>query len=164
MGSLGTETSIWVHHVVNHPLTAGLRFLFSFYLSFFLIQFMFCSLPLSWSPSPTILPPPPFPLRAGLRFLNHTVHWEKLLSQEVVVHIFNSSTWKAEAGGSLSSRPPWSTKWVPGQPGIHRETLSGKQSKQQIKAKPNQKLLRKYKVSHTLLGHSVPSRFFVLFL
>jgi hypothetical protein len=30
--------------------------------------------------------------------------------QEVVVHIFNPSTWEAEAGGFLSSRPAWSTK------------------------------------------------------
>jgi hypothetical protein len=29
----------------------------------------------------------------------------------------------AEAGGFLSSRPAWSTKWVPGQPGQYRETL-----------------------------------------
>jgi hypothetical protein len=42
----------------------------------------------------------------------------------VVAHAFNSSTWEAEAGGFLSSRPAWSTKWVPGQPGIYRETLS----------------------------------------
>jgi hypothetical protein len=28
----------------------------------------------------------------------------------VVVHAFNPSTWKAEAGGFLSSRPAWSTK------------------------------------------------------
>jgi major histocompatibility complex class I len=28
----------------------------------------------------------------------------------VVVHSFNPSTWEAEAGGSLSSRPAWSTK------------------------------------------------------
>jgi hypothetical protein len=26
----------------------------------------------------------------------------------------------------LSSRPAWSTEWVPGQPGLHRETLSQK--------------------------------------
>jgi Tfp pilus assembly major pilin PilA len=44
----------------------------------------------------------------------------------VVVHAFNPSTWEAEAGGFLSSRPAWSTKWVPGQPGLHRETLSWK--------------------------------------
>jgi hypothetical protein len=31
---------------------------------------------------------------------------------------------EAEAGGFLSSRPAWSTAWVPGQPGLHRETLS----------------------------------------
>jgi hypothetical protein len=28
----------------------------------------------------------------------------------VVAHAFNASTWKAEAGGFLSSRPVWSTK------------------------------------------------------
>jgi major histocompatibility complex class I len=30
--------------------------------------------------------------------------------QGVVVHAFNPSTWKAEAGKFLSSRPAWSTK------------------------------------------------------
>jgi hypothetical protein len=44
----------------------------------------------------------------------------------VVAHAFNPSTWEAEAGGFLSSRPAWSTEWVPGQPRLHRETLSGK--------------------------------------
>jgi hypothetical protein len=34
----------------------------------------------------------------------------------VVAHAFNPSTWKAEAVKSLSSRPAWSTEWVPGQP------------------------------------------------
>jgi hypothetical protein len=47
-------------------------------------------------------------------------------SQAVVVHAFSPSTWEAEAGGFLSSRPAWSTEWVPGQPEIHRETLSRK--------------------------------------
>jgi hypothetical protein len=50
----------------------------------------------------------------------------------MVAHAFNPSTWeaKAEAGGFLSSRPAWSTEWVPGQPGLHRETLSrGKKKK-----------------------------------
>jgi hypothetical protein len=41
-------------------------------------------------------------------------------------HAFNPSTWEAEAGRFLSSRPAWSTKWVPGQPGLYRKTLSGK--------------------------------------
>jgi hypothetical protein len=42
----------------------------------------------------------------------------------VVAHAFNPGTWEAEAGGFLSSKPAWSTKWVPEQPGLHRETLS----------------------------------------
>jgi hypothetical protein len=36
---------------------------------------------------------------------------------------FNPSTHEAEAGASLP------TRWVPGQPGLHRETLSQKQNK-----------------------------------
>jgi hypothetical protein len=31
-------------------------------------------------------------------------------SHAVVAHTFNPSTWEAEAGGFLSSRPAWSTK------------------------------------------------------
>jgi hypothetical protein len=50
---------------------------------------------------------------------------------DVVVHAFNPSTREAEAGGFLSSRPAWSTKWVPGQPELHRETLSRKTKKKQ---------------------------------
>ena len=39
---------------------------------------------------------------------------------------FNPSSWEAEAGEFLSSRTVWSTEWVPGQPGLHREILSRK--------------------------------------
>jgi hypothetical protein len=62
----------------------------------------------------------------------------------VVVHTFNPSTREAGAGGFLSSRPAWSTEWVPGQPGLHRETLSEKtkhktkQNKQTKKKPKNQ--------------------------
>jgi hypothetical protein len=42
----------------------------------------------------------------------------------VVVHTFNPRTLEAEVGEFLSSRPAWSTELVPGQPGLHRETLS----------------------------------------
>jgi hypothetical protein len=42
----------------------------------------------------------------------------------MVAHAFNPSTWEAEASGFLSLRPAWSTEWVPGHPGLHRETLS----------------------------------------
>ena len=41
-----------------------------------------------------------------------------------VAHAFNSSVWEPEAGRSLSLRPAWSAELVPGQPGLHRETLS----------------------------------------
>ena len=39
---------------------------------------------------------------------------------------FNPSTQVSEAGRFLSLRRAWSTKWVPGQPGLYRETLSRK--------------------------------------
>ena len=42
----------------------------------------------------------------------------------VVVHAFNLSTWEAKASRFLSSSAAWSTKRVPGQPELHRETLS----------------------------------------
>jgi hypothetical protein len=51
----------------------------------------------------------------------------------VVAHAFNPRTREAEAGGFLSSRPAWSTEWVPGQPGLHRETPSRKKKKQKQK-------------------------------
>jgi hypothetical protein len=44
----------------------------------------------------------------------------------MVMHTFNPSTREAEAGGFLSSRPARSKKWVPGHPGLYRETLSQK--------------------------------------
>jgi hypothetical protein len=53
----------------------------------------------------------------------------------VVAHAFHSSTWEAEAGGFLSSRPAWSTELVPGQPGLHRETLSQGRGKKKKKKK-----------------------------
>jgi hypothetical protein len=59
----------------------------------------------------------------------------------VVAHTFNPSTWEAEAGGFLSSRPAWFTEWVPGQPGLHRETLSRKKKKiNKKKPKTKQKI------------------------
>jgi hypothetical protein len=53
-----------------------------------------------------------------------------------VAHTFNPNTREAEAGGFLNSRPAWSTKRVPGQPGLYRETLSQKTKPSQTK--PNQ--------------------------
>jgi hypothetical protein len=48
----------------------------------------------------------------------------------MVAHAFNPSSWEAEAGQFLSSRPAWSTELVPGQPGLYRETLSRNKIKQ----------------------------------
>jgi hypothetical protein len=52
-----------------------------------------------------------------------------------VAHAFNPRTQEAEAGGFLSSRPAWSTKGVPGQPGLYRETLSQKDKQTKNKTK-----------------------------
>jgi hypothetical protein len=48
----------------------------------------------------------------------------------VVVHAFNPSTWEAEAGGSVSLRPVWSTGT-----GLHRETPSQQNRDRVIKTK-----------------------------
>jgi hypothetical protein len=61
----------------------------------------------------------------------------------VVAHTFNPSTWEAEAGGFLSSRSAWSTKRVPGQPGLYRETLSRKTKKKKKKKKKNKINIKK---------------------
>ena len=53
----------------------------------------------------------------------------------MVAHTFDPSTREAEAGGFLSSRPAWSTKKVPGQPGLHREALSQETKQQTNKQK-----------------------------
>jgi hypothetical protein len=57
----------------------------------------------------------------------------------VVAHTFNPST--REAGGFLSSRPAWSTKGVPGQPGLYRETMSRKTKMKKKKKKEKKKKL-----------------------
>jgi hypothetical protein len=65
--------------------------------------------------------------RDGMPSLAHQP-WTWSLNVEcklgVVAHAFNPSTQKAEAGRFLSLRPTWSTKWLPGQPGLYRETFS----------------------------------------
>jgi len=49
---------------------------------------------------------------------------KKWLCSGLVVQGLDPSTWEAEAGGSLSLRPAWSTQWVPGEPVLYRETPS----------------------------------------
>jgi hypothetical protein len=67
--------------------------------------------------------------RHVLKFQTRAIHVKLFLKPGMVVHAFNPSTQEAEAGGFLSSRPSWSTKWVPGQPGLYRETLFRKTKK-----------------------------------
>ena len=62
----------------------------------------------------------------------HLSHW---FSRAVVAQVFNPSTWEAETGGFLSSRSAWSTDRVPGQLGLHRETLYQKLNKKKKKKK-----------------------------
>ena len=45
----------------------------------------------------------------------------------------NPSTLEAEAGKSLRSRTAWSIEQVPGQPGLHRETLFQKKKEKEKK-------------------------------
>jgi hypothetical protein len=68
---------------------------------------------------------------ASFKWLHFYFLEKDLFKPGMVAHAFNSSTREAEAGGFLSSRPAWSTKWVPGQPGLYRETLSWKQTNKQ---------------------------------
>jgi hypothetical protein len=81
----------------------------------------------------------------------------KHIQPGVVAHAFNPSTQEAESGGFLSSRPAWSTKWVPGQPGLHRETLPQKTKKK--KKKPHTTatgLASSLSTNHTLNLQSLP--------
>ena len=59
-------------------------------------------------------------------------------------HLYPSSQ-EAETGRFLSPRPVWSTKWVPGQPRLYRETLCQKRT---TKTKQKYQQQQQIKVSH----------------
>ena len=81
----------------------------------------------------------------------------------VVVYAFNPSTREAEAGGFLSSRPAWSTKWVSEQPGLYRETLSWKKKNPKQKQKQNKTRQKKKNLEILKLSaKSILIFFFVL--
>jgi hypothetical protein len=63
----------------------------------------------------------------------------------VVAHTFNLSTKEAEAGGSLSLGLAWSAVRVPGWPGLHEETLSGRKEGKERKGKERKGKERKGK-------------------
>jgi hypothetical protein len=56
----------------------------------------------------------------------------------------------AEAGGFLSLRPAWSSKWVSGQPGLYREILSRKTKQNKKKKKKKRKETDYHKLSSYL--------------
>jgi hypothetical protein len=56
----------------------------------------------------------------------------------VVAHAFNPSTWEAEAGGFLSSRPAWSTSEFQDSQGYSEKPCFGKNKKQKKKQKQKQ--------------------------
>lgn len=78
--------------------------------------------------------------------------WSKL---GVVVHAFDPSTWKAEVGGSLSSRLVWATKWAPFQDSQgYRETLFWKQTnKEQTKTRKKRSQLNEFKCNTLKMNH-----------
>ena len=59
-----------------------------------------------------------------------------------MVHAFNWGIWEEEAGRFHILWPAWSTEWIPGQPGLYKETLSQKK-KNQNKTKTQNKNQRK---------------------
>jgi hypothetical protein len=66
---------------------------------------------------------------SGVRIARWKSHWLKIKILRCLIRMKRnraSSTWETEAGRFMSSRPAWSTEWVPGQPGLHREILSQK--------------------------------------
>jgi hypothetical protein len=56
-----------------------------------------------------------------------------------VAHSCNPSTLVAGAGGLQGLRAAWSTEQVPGQPGLHKKTLSQKSKYKQKREKEGRK-------------------------
>jgi hypothetical protein len=70
----------------------------------------------------------------------------------VVAHVFDPSTWEAEAGRVLSSRPTWSSEWVLGQSGLYRETLSRNKQTNKKTTPPKKQKQKKKKQNKDLLA------------
>jgi hypothetical protein len=56
-----------------------------------------------------------------------------------VVHAFNPSTWEAEAGGFLGSRPAWTARATQRNPVLKNKTKQTKTNKQTNKKNSTQK-------------------------
>ena len=57
----------------------------------------------------------------------------------MVANAFDPRTWEAEAREFLSSRPAWSTEWVPGQPGLYRDTLLRKRARERERERESER-------------------------
>jgi hypothetical protein len=70
---------------------------------------------------------------------------QQLPRSGAVVHTFNPSTQEAEAGGSLHSRPAWSTQWVPGsQDYTHEDPVSNKAKQSKTKQRKESTSIKGY--------------------
>jgi hypothetical protein len=65
----------------------------------------------------------------------------------MMAHAFNPSTWEAEAGGFLSSRPAWSTECSRTARATQRNPVSKKQTNKQTKNKTKQNKTKQNKKS-----------------
>lgn len=63
-------------------------------------------------------------------YVGNLKYHKKTNGWALVVLTFNPSI-PEENTGSLSLSPAWSKEWIPGEPGLHRETLSWKEKKKQ---------------------------------
>jgi hypothetical protein len=57
----------------------------------------------------------------------------------VVVHTFNTSTWEAESGGFLNSRPAWSTEFQDSQGYTEKPCLEKPQKKEKKRKEKKRK-------------------------
>lgn len=64
-----------------------------------------------------------------------TLKAQSLLARHVP-HDCNLSAQEAEAGGSLSLWPGWSTWWILGQPGLHKETRNFRLDREHTPGRP----------------------------
>jgi hypothetical protein len=67
----------------------------------------------------------------------------------MVAHAFNPSTWEAEAGGFLSSKPAWSTEFQNSQGYTEKPGLKKPKNKKQKKNKTKTKTKTKTKKPYT---------------
>jgi hypothetical protein len=72
-----------------------------------------------------------------------------------VAYAFNPSTWEAEAGRFLNSRPAWSTEWVPGQPGLHRGGKKERKKKEGRKKRKERRKEGKRNKSHRIEENTI---------